>query len=211
MIRRTWWLLALSGWFASLPVVAQEEAGLPAEVAGPVVEEKQKEEIKMVIIRTNKGDMKVKLFDKEAPVTVENFLAYVDSGHYAGTIFHRVIDNFMIQGGGFTPEMEQKPTRAPIKNEATNRVRNSRGTIAMARTQIIDSATSQFFINVKDNQFLDHRDTSAQGFGYCVFGEVVEGLDVVDAIKGVKTGRVGGFADVPVEQVVIESVDRVEE
>ena len=164
----------------------------------------------MVIIKTTLGDIKVKLAADKAPLTVANFLAYVDSKHYDGTIFHRVIDGFMIQGGGFDKEMRQKPTKAPIKNEAANGLQNKRGTLAMARTAIVDSATSQFFINVKDNGFLDFRAPNPQGFGYCVFGEVVEGLDVVDQIKGVRTTTKAGMSDVPLETVEILSVARVQ-
>ncbi len=163
----------------------------------------------MVIIKTAKGDIKVKLFADKAPVTVANFLQYVDNGHYEGTIFHRVIANFMIQGGGFTPDMQQKSTLAPIKNEAQNGLANKRGTLAMARTQVIDSATSQFFINTVDNEFLNFRSPDMSGFGYCVFGEVVEGMDVVDAIRAVPTTRVGPHSDVPAEPVEIIQVVRV--
>ncbi len=163
----------------------------------------------MVLIKTSKGDIKLKLLSDKAPITVENFLAYVDSGHYNGTIFHRVIPNFMIQGGGFTPDMRQKSTLAPIKNEAQNGVSNRRGTIAMARTQVTDSATSQFFINVVDNEGLNYK--SPNDYGYCVFGEVVEGMDVVDAIRMVRTGVSGGHRDVPVEAVEIIEVVRVTE
>ena len=163
----------------------------------------------VVIIKTSKGDITVKLDAEKAPITVENFLAYVDSGHYANTIFHRVIPNFMIQGGGFTPDMAQKPTRDAIKNEAQNGLKNKRGTIAMARTQVIDSATSQFFINVVDNEFLNFRAPNPSGFGYCVFGEVTDGMDVVDAIRAVQTGRSGPHSDVPVEPVVITEISRV--
>lgn len=164
----------------------------------------------MVIIKTTAGDITVKLFEEDAPITVKNFLQYVDNGHYEGTIFHRVIDGFMIQGGGFTPDFKQKQTGKPIKNEAGNGLKNKRGTLAMARTSVIDSATSQFFINVTDNAFLDHRDESPQGFGYCVFGEVVEGMDVVDKIKSVETGRRGPMGDVPIETIEISEVYRPE-
>ena len=164
----------------------------------------------MVIIKTTLGDIKVKLAADKAPLTVANFLAYADAGHYNGTIFHRVIDGFMIQGGGFDKNMVQKPTKAPIKNEAANGLQNKRGTLAMARTAVVDSATSQFFINVKDNGFLDFRAPNPQGFGYCVFGEVVAGMDVVDRIKGVRTGVKAGMADVPLETVEILSVERVQ-
>ncbi|HOO19810.1 MAG TPA: peptidylprolyl isomerase [Kiritimatiellia bacterium] len=164
----------------------------------------------MVVIKTSLGDIKVKLAADKAPLTVANFLSYAEDGHYNGTIFHRVIDGFMIQGGGFDANMRQKPTKAPVKNEAANGLANKRGTIAMARTMVVDSATSQFFINVKDNAFLDFQAPTPQGFGYCVFGEVVEGMDVVDKIKGVRTGVKAGMSDVPLETVEILSVSKVE-
>jgi len=162
----------------------------------------------VVLMTTSLGDLKLELWPETAPISVENFLGYVDSGHYDGTVFHRVIENFMIQGGGFTPDMQQKPTGTPIKNEARADTENRRGTIAMARTSVIDSATAQFFINVKDNDFLDHTDDSDEGFGYCVFGKVTDGMDVVDKIRKVDTGRKGIYDDVPVEPVIIESVKR---
>ncbi len=161
----------------------------------------------MVTLHTNFGLIKLALFADKAPVTVENFKSYVKDGHFDGTIFHRVIDGFMIQGGGFTAEMEQKDTKAPIKNEANNRVSNKKGTIAMARTSDPHSATCQFFINVANNNFLDFSSESRDGWGYCVFGEVVEGLDVVEKIKAVRTGRKFGHADVPVDNVVIEKAE----
>jgi cyclophilin family peptidyl-prolyl cis-trans isomerase len=161
----------------------------------------------MVAIETSMGTIKVELFEDKAPITVKNFLDYVDSKHYDGTIFHRVIDGFMIQGGGFEPGLKQKPTKPPIKNEANNGLANTKYTLAMARTNVVDSATSQFFINVKDNDFLDHKGPAS--FGYCVFGKVVEGTEVVDKIKGVKTANKGGMGDVPVEDVVIKSAKRV--
>ena len=164
----------------------------------------------MIKLQTNFGPITLELDAKAAPDTVANFIQYVRDGHYDGTIFHRVIDGFMIQGGGFDANMRQKPTQAPIKNEAANGLRNRRGTLAMARTMVVDSATSQFFINVKDNGFLDFRSPDPQGFGYCVFGEVVEGLDVVDQIKGVRTGVKAGMSDVPLETVAIVSVTRVQ-
>lgn len=160
-----------------------------------------------VKLATNHGDIVLELDPVKAPKTVENFLAYVESGHYDGTIFHRVIDGFMIQGGGLTADMKQKPTRAPIPNEADNGLKNLRGTVAMARTQDPNSATAQFFINVADNDFLDYRAPTVQGWGYCVFGKVVQGMDVVDAIKSVKTGTVGPYRDVPLEPVVIEHAE----
>ena len=136
----------------------------------------------MITLKTSKGDIKIKLFEEEAPITTKNFLDYIDSGFYKGTIFHRVIPGFMVQGGGFSTDFVQKPTNDPITNEADNQLSNRRGTIAMARTNIVDSATSQFFINLVDNDFLDFKAPTPQHFGYCVFGEVVEGMDVVDAI-----------------------------
>lgn len=163
----------------------------------------------MIEIKTNMGSIKVELNEEKAPITVKNMLGYVDEKFYDGTIFHRVIDGFMIQGGGFSPNMEQKKTKSPIKNEAANGLKNKRGTIAMARTGIVDSATAQFFLNVSDNDFLDHKNTSPEGFGYCVFGKVVEGLEVVDKIKSTPTGFKGGMRDVPTKDVVIESIRRV--
>ena len=163
----------------------------------------------MVELHTNKGVIRLQLDAEKAPKSAENFLAYVRSGHFDGTIFHRVIDGFMIQGGGFEPGMKQKPTQAPIANEANNGLKNKRYTIAMARTNDPHSATAQFFINVSDNAFLDHSSPTPQGWGYAVFGEVVEGQDVVDAIKGVKTGSKGFHQDVPVEDVVIEKAVEV--
>jgi cyclophilin family peptidyl-prolyl cis-trans isomerase len=164
----------------------------------------------MVLIKTSKGDIKVELFEDKTPITVKNFLHYVDSGYYVGTIFHRVIDGFMIQGGGMTPDLQPKPAGQPIKNEADNGLKNERGTLAMARTREVDSATSQFFINVADNAFLDHKNKTPEGYGYCVFGQVVEGMDVVDKIKSVETTRMGPYADVPAEPVEILEVKRVE-
>lgn len=162
-----------------------------------------------VRLETTFGDIVLELFEKDTPETVKNFLAYVDSGHYDGTIFHRVIGNFMIQGGGMTAEMKEKPTREPIINEADKAGTNARGTIAMARTQIVDSATSQFFINVVDNPFLDFQGRNPRTFGYCVFGHVIEGMDVVDQIKAVRTTSFGYHDDVPVEPVVIKKASRV--
>ncbi|HWP20165.1 MAG TPA: peptidylprolyl isomerase [Burkholderiaceae bacterium] len=162
-----------------------------------------------VELHTNHGVIKIELDAAKAPKTVENFLNYVRRGHYDGTIFHRVIDGFMIQGGGFEPGMKQKPTDAPIENEANNGLKNDRYTIAMARTQAPHSATAQFFINVADNEFLNFRSETPQGWGYTVFGKVVEGTDVVDKIKGVKTGRRGFHDDVPNEDVVIQKAVEV--
>jgi peptidyl-prolyl cis-trans isomerase A (cyclophilin A) len=160
-----------------------------------------------VLIKTSKGEIVVELYPAKAPASVENFLKYVDSKHYDGTIFHRVISNFMIQGGGFTPDMKQKPTNAPIKLESQNGLKNDTGWLAMARTSVPDSATSQFFINVVDNAMLNH--PQPDGHGYAVFGKVVQGMDTVAAIKAVKTTTTGMHRDVPAEQVLIQSVTRV--
>ena len=162
----------------------------------------------LVSIETSLGTMKAELYEDKAPKTVANFLAYADEGFYDGTIFHRVIPGFMIQGGGFTPAMEQKPTKGPIKNEARNGLKNERGTLAMARTSVVDSATSQFFVNHRDNGFLDFTAPTAQGWGYAVFGKLTEGFDVLDRIAAAPTGRVGYFENVPKSPVVILSVKR---
>ena len=161
----------------------------------------------MVKLHTNFGIIAIELDTGRAPGTVKNFLDYVESGFYSNTVFHRVIDGFMVQGGGFEPGMRQKPTRDSIKNEAGNGLKNERYAIAMARTSEPHSASSQFFINLKDNGFLNHTAPSSQGWGYCVFGKVVQGQDIVDKIKRVKTGSRGGHADVPVEDVVIEKAE----
>jgi len=168
--------------------------------------EEQKGKNPMILISTSMGDIKLELDAAKAPISVQNFLDYAKSGHYDGTIFHRVIPNFMIQGGGFAPDMSQKPTKAPIKNEADNGLKNDLGTIAMARTGVVDSATAQFFINAKDNAFLNHTAKTPAGYGYAVFGKVVEGLDIVKKIEGVKTANKSGQGDVPVEAVLINSV-----
>ncbi|MEM1154816.1 MAG: peptidylprolyl isomerase [Pseudomonadota bacterium] len=164
----------------------------------------------MVIIRTTFGDIKLELDADKAPATVANFLEYASAGFYDGTIFHRVINNFMIQGGGFDTDMQQKGTRAPIENEADNGLKNDFGTIAMARTNDPHSATAQFFINVKDNDFLNHSGKNMQGWGYAVFGKMVEGDDVLEKIRNVPTGSSGGHQDVPTEPVIIESIEVVE-
>jgi len=161
----------------------------------------------MIKLHTNHGTIVLELDAEKAPETVANFLQYAKEGFYDGTIFHRVIDGFMIQGGGMEPGMREKAARAPIRNEANNGLSNVRGTIAMARTPDPDSATAQFFINVADNDFLDHREPTPEGWGYCVFGKVVEGMDVVDKIKGVPTTTRGYHQDVPEEDVIIESVE----
>ena len=160
-----------------------------------------------VKLHTNHGAITLELDAEKAPETVKNFLAYVAAGHYDNTVFHRVIQGFMIQGGGFEPGMKQKPTLAPIKNEADNGLKNVAGTVAMARTQDPHSATAQFFINVTDNDFLDFRSKDAQGWGYCVFGRVTDGMDVVNTIRSVKTGSSGFHQDVPIEDVVIERAE----
>lgn len=165
----------------------------------------------MVKLHTNFGPITLELDSTAAPETVANFLQYVKDAHYDGTIFHRVIDGFMIQGGGFTPDMDQKPTRAPINNEAQNGLKNVAYSIAMARTPDPHSASSQFFINVADNAFLDFRAANAQGYGYCVFGKVVEGQDVIDRIRKVRTGMRAGHQDVPVENVIIERAEVLED
>lgn len=164
-----------------------------------------------VLMTTTVGPITLELDTDNAPKTVDNFLSYVADGFYDGTIFHRVIDNFMIQGGGFTADMEQKDTKAPVENEANNGLRNNRGTIAMARTQDPHSATAQFFINVQDNDFLNHTGENIQGWGYAVFGKVTDGEDVLDKIRRVQTGGQGGHQDVPVEPIIIESVTLIDE
>ncbi len=197
------YLLTVLGVVASWGGTAAQAAETNAAAVTEAVEEQKT----MVILQTSKGDITVELYAKQAPESVKNFLQYVDDKHYDGTIFHRVINGFMIQGGGFTPDMTQKPTRGAIKNEAGNGLKNERGTLAMARTSDPDSATSQFFINVVDNGFLN-RSEAQDGVGYCVFARVTKGMDVVDAIRGVATGRRGYMGDVPVEPVVILSAKR---
>lgn len=161
----------------------------------------------MVTLHTNFGPITLKLFEDKAPKTVENFLSYVKDGFYDNTVFHRVIDGFMIQGGGFEPGLQQKDTKDPVENEANNGVANSIGTVAMARTNDPHSATAQFFINVADNSFLNFRSETPDGWGYAVFAEVVEGMDVVEKIKSVDTGNMGYHQDVPLEDVVIQKVE----
>jgi peptidyl-prolyl cis-trans isomerase B (cyclophilin B) len=164
----------------------------------------------MVILETNFGDIKLELYPEKAPKTVANFVQYVEDGFYDNTIFHRVISNFMVQGGGMEPGMEEKTTRPPVENEADNGLSNKTGTIAMARTNDPHSATAQFFINVKDNNFLDFSSPNPQGYGYCVFANVVDGMDVVEKIRGVATGNSGYHQDVPVEDVLIKTA-RIED
>lgn len=160
----------------------------------------------IVLISTSSGDVRAEIFVDQAPITAQNFLNYVEEKFYHGLIFHRVIRDFMIQGGGFDPQMRQRPAKGPIKNEAANGLKNDTGTLAMARTSVVDSATCQFFINVRDNDFLNHRDASPAGFGYAVFGRVVGGMEVVKKIAQVETGNVGMHGDVPLEPVVIHSM-----
>lgn len=163
----------------------------------------------MILLKTSLGDISIKLDQQNTPITAENFLQYVQDGFYDGTIFHRVISGFMVQGGGFTSDMQQKTTRETIVNEADKGGKNLRGTLAMARTPNPDSASSQFFINLVDNDFLNYRSSTPDGWGYCVFGEVVSGMDVVDAIAKVSTGNQGGHQDVPTEPVLIHSAEVV--
>lgn len=186
--------IALVAFAASMasPLAAQQKAGNP-----------------MVIMKTNMGTMKIELFEKEAPITVKNFLAYVDKKFYDGTTFHRIVPGFVIQGGGFDKDMMKKVTLDPIKNEAGNGLKNLKGTLSMARTGVVNSATSQFFVNLKDNDALDHKDETDRGFGYAVFGKVVEGMDVVAKIAAAKTTVKSGMKDVPEKPIVIESVTRV--
>lgn len=164
-----------------------------------------------VVLETSMGTIKIELFKDKAPITAKNFLKYVKEGYYDGLIFHRVIKDFMVQGGGMNEDLEPKKTSFAIKNEATNGLSNKRGTLAMARTAVVDSATSQFFINVVDNTFLDHQGKQPDRFGYCVFGQVLEGMEVVDQIRAVKTGTRKGHSDVPLEAVVITSARLIEE
>ena len=160
----------------------------------------------LIQMETSLGEIILELDVEKAPITVENFIVYARAGHYDGTIFHRVIKNFMVQGGGLTPDMQEKPTRAPIVNEAQNKLKNKTGTIAMARTQEVNSATAQFFINTEDNKFLDNAGTDPDNFGYAVFGKVVDGMDVVYTIEQQATTKVAGFDDVPKEPIVIQQV-----
>ena len=170
---------------------------------------KNEEKTVYVLMTTSMGDITIELNNEKAPISTQNFLSYVDSGHYAGTVFHRVIDGFMVQGGGYDENLEKKPTRNAIPNEADNGLKNVVGTVAMARTNDPHSATAQFFVNVKDNAFLDHKEKAGPGWGYAVFGKVTSGMDVVNQIKGVTTGSKGSFAkDAPLENVVIKSIRR---
>ena len=191
-----------------LAAVCLTAVGARAEEPAASSESAQEPDMVYVTLATTKGDILLELNNAKAPISVENFLGYVDDKFYDGTIFHRVIDGFMIQGGGFTPDMKDKKGKAPIKNEWKNGLKNTRGTIAMARTQVADSATSEFFINVKDNEFLDQ---PRDGAAYAVFGQVVAGMDVVDAIKAVKTTSKPPYQNVPVEPVVITTATRTDE
>jgi cyclophilin family peptidyl-prolyl cis-trans isomerase len=195
--------------FAAVPLGADAQAKAKTEAAGPAgCSANLKGPAPMKVkLTTSMGAITIELNKEKAPVSAENFAKYVDSGHYDGTIFHRVIDGFMVQGGGFTKDMQQKPSLAPIKNEAANGLKNDAYTLAMARTGVRDSATAQFFINVKANDFLNYRDESPQGWGYAVFGKVVEGQDVVDKIRKVATGNAGSHQNVPLEPVVIEKAE----
>ncbi len=189
-----------------LPMAALAQA--PAKPAPAAPAKAAPSKYPVVVIETSLGTIKVELFEDKAPITVKNFLSYVDKKHYDGTIFHRVINGFMVQGGGYDKDMKERSTDAPIKNEAANGLKNTVGMLAMARTNIPDSATAQFFINVKDNSFLDFTEPSPRGIGYAVFGKVISGMDVVDKIKAVKTGMKNGMSDVPEAPVVMVSVKR---
>jgi len=197
-------LLAVAA-VAAEPTPPAKAGEKPAEKAGDEMTQ-QTGKNPIVVIKTSMGDIEAELYADKAPESVKNFLAYAQAGHYDGTVFHRVIKDFMIQGGGMTADMNQKPTKPPIKNEADNGLKNTTGTLAMARTSVVDSATSQFFINVKDNAFLDHKGKTPQGYGYAVFGKVISGMDVVRKIEGVTTTSKGMHQDVPKDAVVIESV-----
>jgi peptidyl-prolyl cis-trans isomerase A (cyclophilin A) len=185
-------------WMFVLAAAFMMFAGLVAEAANP-----------KVLMKTSKGDITIELYADKAPITVKNFLSYADAKFYDGTIYHRVIKGFMIQGGGYTADFVEKPSKPAIKNEAANGLKNVRGTLAMARTPDVDSATNQFFINLVNNAFLDHRDNTADGYGYCVFGNVTAGMDVVDAIASSPTGVANRMKDVPKETITIISVRRL--
>lgn len=204
--------VAFLGWIAAIqgpPLVAQA-ATRPVQappIQAPAAEPAPGNPV--AVVSTSLGDFTIELFKEQAPVSVANFLQYIQDGFYAGTVFHRVKSGFMVQGGGFTESLEQKPTRGPIQNEATNGLRNVRGTIAMARTRQLRSATSQFYVNLVDNHMLDHTGFSPDDFGYAVFGRVLSGMEVVDRIAAVKTHTAGGMDDVPVDPVVIKDVKLV--
>ena len=210
MIRHAWLAAVSLGLVVAVGCAGGDETTAGGETP-PVNKEEQSVKPAgnpVIVIETSKGAIKAELWADRSPGTVSNFLAYADEKFFDGLIVHRVIAGFMIQGGGFTSNMNQKATRAPIKNEASAAAPNQRGTLAMARTPQVDSATAQFFINLADNGFLDHKNETAQGFGYCAFGKVTEGMEVVDAIGKVKTGNVRGFDDVPLESVEIKSIRR---
>jgi len=192
MLKSLFSVISVLGFLIAFPTASQAEQANPK-----------------VLMKTSKGDITIELYPDKAPITVRNFLSYVDEKFYDGTIFHRVIKGFMIQGGGLTPDFQEKPSKSPIKNEAANGLKNKRGTIAMGRTNVIDSATCQFYINHVDNPGLDHRDNTPDGFGYAVFGKVIEGMDVVDAIANVKTMTKFGNRNAPRETITIISVHRV--
>ena len=203
--------------FSILQSKAPDDDGERQKEANKIVETPPKEQTQteirknpLVVLETSMGTIRLELNYEKAPRTVENFLHYVDSGYYTGTVFHRVIPDFMIQGGGMNENLEELQTSPPIRNEANNGLSNKRGTIAMARTAFVHSATSQFFINVADNPYLDYRDNTAAGYGYCVFGRVISGMDTVDKIVNVPTHTVEPHSDVPVESIVIEDARRVE-
>ncbi len=208
MIRRAMMLSMFAGLLAGCQA-EQAAKTSPAAKVEPIKKMEEKGNTIMVLMKTSKGDIKLELDKEKAPKTVENFLKYVEAGHYAGTIFHRVIDGFMIQGGGFDANMTQKPAPDTVENEAANGLKNNAGTIAMARTSDPHSASAQFFININDNAFLNY--PGQDGWGYCVFGKVVEGMDVVNAIKGVQTGNVGHYQNVPTEPIVINEVALIED
>ncbi len=196
--------LCLAGTRPAMAVEPKEAS----QQAAPASAEKAKDAASdhpRVVLNTSMGEIVLELDREKAPVTVENFLRYVNDGFYNGTLFHRVIPDFMIQGGGMEPGMKKKPTRSPIKNEADNGLKNVTGSVAMARTSAVDSATAQFFINCRDNSFLDHRDTTSRGYGYAVFGKVVKGMDVVRKIEKAPTGTKGPYRDVPLEDILIVS------
>ncbi|NLF23158.1 MAG: peptidyl-prolyl cis-trans isomerase [Lentisphaerae bacterium] len=197
--------LVAGGVWAVDPVVPNPAPSIPSEEKPAMPATKNP----TVRLSTSMGDVTIELYPEQAPVSVSNFLAYVDSDFYNGTVFHRVIPGFMIQGGGFTAEMGQKPTRAAIKNEADNGLLNTRGTLAMARTMVVDSATSQFFVNTVDNTFLNFKNKTPQGYGYAVFGKVIDGMDVIDKIEKVRTGNKGPHQNVPVEAVTILKAERL--
>ena len=204
------WLLSFLSFSMAVSSFGADDTKLSANRNDNVTEKTKDPGNPVIVIETSLGTIKAELWPDKARETVENFLHYTDDHFYDGLIFHRVMKRFMIQGGGFTPDMKEKSTRSPIQNEARSDTRNDRGTLAMARTSIINSATSQFFINLIDNGFLNHRNDTPQGFGYCVFGQVIEGIEIVDKIGATKTGNHGRFSDVPVTTVTIKSIRRAE-